>query len=171
VIIRPATLDDWGILSIFIEESNREQHILYGVPDWTRAHLEAVHAAIAGELGGVYLAIDEHTGQPVGMTAMVSFPMMPVGLCEGITTYIHPKYRRTKVGHQLGEAAREFHRANGITECRGSVYLANKPSVERCLAEGAEIIGFLLRYPFSAEERAALPPQDAERVVSDACPA
>lgn len=165
ITVRPATLDDWQTLAIFIEESNIEQR-LFGVPDFTRAHLEAIHAAISANLGGVYLAFDGQ--KPVGMTAMLSFPAMPVGYVEGITTYVHPSYRRTKVAHELGVAAREFHREQGRTAVHGSVHLTNRASVRRCLAEGAEIVGFLLRYPLDEEERAALPPQDEEKVLADA---
>lgn len=165
ITVRPATLDDWTTIAIFVEESNIEQR-LFGVPDFTRAHLEAIHAAITHDLGGVYLAFDGE--KPVGLTAMLSFPAMPVGYVEGITTYVHPSYRRTKVAHELGVAAREFHRAQGKTEFRGSVYLTNKASIRRCLAEGAEIVGLLLRYSLDEQERAALPPQDEEKVLADA---
>lgn len=146
ITVRPATLDDWTTIAIFVEESNIEQR-LFGVPDFTRAHLEAIHAAITHDLGGVYLAFDGE--KPVGLTAMLSFPAMPVGYVEGITTYVHPTYRRTKVAHELGVAAREFHRAQGRDAIYGSVYLTNEASVKRCTAEGAEVIGWLLRYDIS----------------------
>lgn len=165
ITVRPATLEDWQTVAIFVEESNIEQR-LFGVPDFTRAHLDIIHAAIVNELGGVYLAFDGE--KPVGLTAMLAFPAMPIGYVEGILTYVHPTYRRTKVAHELGVAAREFHRAQGGTEFRGSVYLANKASVRRCLAEGAEIVGFLLKYSFDEGERAALPPQDDKKVLADA---
>lgn len=151
ITVRAATLEDWQTLAIFIEESNIEQR-LFGVPDWTRAHLEAIHAAISANLGGVYLAFDGQ--KPVGMTAMLSFPAMPVGYVEGITTYVHPSYRRTKVAHELGVAAREFHREQGRDAIHGSVYLANEASVKRCMAEGAEVVGWLLKYDISKHKEA-----------------
>lgn len=150
--IRPATLDDWDTVANFIAALNHERAVNGGV-NFERMHLEVVHAAIIGDAGGVYLAYDGE--RPVGFTAMVSFPVMPPGYVEGIGTYVIPRYRRTKVAHELGVACREFHRAHGGRAIYGTVDLSNEASVARCMAEGAEVVGLVLRYPIEQAEEVA----------------
>ena len=141
--IRPATLDDWSELAALIEALNVEERTKFGMPDFTRVHLETVHAMLVAGLGGVFVAeYDEHL---VAFSAWVSFPQFPTGYVEGIGAYVAPEYRRGKVAHELGVAAMNHFAAEDGTFVHGRVYLANEPSVARCLAEGAEIIGLLIR--------------------------
>lgn len=145
--IRPATLDDWNTVANFIEAMNHERTLSGGV-NFTRMHLEVVHAAIVGDAGGVFIAYDGE--RPVGFTAMVSFPVMPPGYVEGVGTYVIHRYRRTKVAHELGVACREFHRERGGRAIYGTVDVGNEASVARCMAEGAEVVGLVLRYSIDA---------------------
>lgn len=152
--VRPATLEDWSILALFIEANNQEQHGKYGVPDFTRLHLDTVHHAIKCGAGGVWVAFDNE-GTPIGMTANFHFASMPVGYVEGGGTYVLPEYRRGKVAHALGTAALAELYERGGRETWGNVSLRNQPSIDRCIAEGAEIVGLVLRYRIPKPAKAA----------------
>lgn len=141
--IRAATLEDWNEVAMLIEALNVEERAQYGMPDFTRLHLDTVHLIISTGLGGVFVA--EDGGRLVGFSAWVSFPSFPVGYVEGIGAYVLPEYRRAKVAHELGVAGMNHFAANGGEYVYGRVYFANEPSVARCMAEGSEKIGYLIR--------------------------
>lgn len=141
--IRSATLNDMPGIEALLAASYAEQASL-GVPDFTVMHGRAIEAAIEAGLGGVYVAEDSDV--IVGFTAMLHFPLMPREYAEGITTYVIPDERRTKVAHDLGMAAKAFHKEQGRSFFIGTVYLGNKASISRCFAEGAELVGLVLRY-------------------------
>lgn len=141
--IRPATLEDWTDLAILIEAMNVEERVEFGMPDFTRLHLDTVHLIIASGLGGVFVAEDDN--EIVAFSAWVSFPTFPVGYVEGIGAYTTPSLRRSKVAHELGVAAMNHFAAQGGEYVYGRVYFANEPSMARCFAEGAEKIGYLIR--------------------------
>lgn len=142
--IRAATPADWSAIEPLVCALNAEQ-VEMGIPDFTQMHLDVMQLALKS-VGGVFVAEDDR-GEVVGVTAMVRFDSMPPGYVEGIGTYVLPELRRTKVAHELGVACREWHRARGGEAFWGTVYLTNRASMARCLAEGAEIVGFVLRYP------------------------
>lgn len=141
--IRPATLDDWTDLAMLVEAMNVEERTRYGMPDFTRLHLDTVRLLIWSELGGVFVA--EADGRMVGFSAWASFPTFPVGYVEGIGAYVVPEYRRTKVAHDLGVAGMNHFAERGGEYVYGRVYFANEASVARCFAEGAEAVGLLIR--------------------------
>jgi hypothetical protein len=147
--VRPATMDDWSALSAFVRASNAEQCEKYGMPDFTRIHLDTLGHALKSEVGGVYIALLD--GAPVGFTAMLSFPSMPAGYVEGMTSYVVPDQRRTKVAHKLGVMCLDWHHQRGGRYVYGQVYAGNQTSLERCLAEGAEIVGFVIRRKIEEE--------------------
>lgn len=141
--IRPATLEDWNDLAMLIEALNVEERAEYGMPDFTRLHLDTVHLIIASGLGGVFVA--ELDGEIVAFSAWVSFPTFPVGYVEGIGAYTKPEHRRAQVAHELGVAGMNHFAAQGGEYVYGRVYFANEPSVARCFKEGAEPVGYLIR--------------------------
>lgn len=147
--IRAATLDDWNDLAAFIEAFNREKAVKFDEPDCTRMHLDACHLAIVGGHGGVYVAQDGD--YLVGYCAWLSLPTMPVGLVDGIGTYVIPERRRSLVAEQLNLAAIEFHKERGATRCYGSVSLDNEPSMKRMEAYGAKAVGMVFRWDLDRE--------------------
>ena len=152
--VRPATLADWPAIEPLICALNAEQ-VALGVPDFTQLHLDTLRLALEQGIGGVFVAADDdHGGEIVGVTGMVRFPNMPPGFVAGVGTYVFPELRRTKVAHDLGTAAKGYHRERGGEFFEGTTYLVNRPSIARCLAEGAEIVGFVLRYPLKEASEA-----------------
>lgn len=151
--VRAASLEDWPTLALFIEANNQEQHEKYGVPDFTRLHLDTIHHAIKSGAGGVWLAYEGE--RPIGMTANFNFASMPVGYVEGGGTYVLPEYRRTKVAHELGTASLAELYEKGGRETWGNVSLNNHASIARCIAEGAEVVGLVLRYRIPNPAKAA----------------
>lgn len=144
--IRAATLDDWPVIEDYIGLSNREQAELYGAPDYTDVHRMTLRLVLENGSGGVFIAHTDE-GDPIGFTGMVHFDVMPSEVVDGVGSYTVPEWRRSRVGYELWRACEAFHAALGRKEIRGSVLIKNGPSVARCLEQGAEIVGFLLRYP------------------------
>jgi len=149
--VRPATLEDWNDLAALIEEFNCEKRARFDEPDFTRMHLEACHLAIAGEYGGVYVA--EEDGRLIGYCAWLSLPTMPVGVVDGLGTYVVPEKRRTRVAEALNLAAIEFHRQRGARRVYGVVHNANTASMQRMRAYGAEPVGTLFRWDLDREPK------------------
>ncbi len=149
VTIRPATLDDWNDLAALIEAFNREKATKFDEPDFTRMHLDACYLAISSGYGGIYLAYDDET--PLGYCAWVSLPTMPVGVVDGLGTYVVPERRREWIAEQLNLTAIEYHKANGATRVYGVVSNSNVPSMTRMEAYGATKVGTLYRWDLSRE--------------------
>jgi len=147
--IRTATLGDWSELAMLIEAFNSEKVLRYGEPDYTRMHLDACHLAIAGGHGGVYVAQDGD--EVIGYCAWLSLPTMPVGVVDGIGTYVVPDRRRELVAEALNLAAIEHHKKAGATRVYGVVSNDNGPSRARMEAYGAKAVGTLYRWDLSRE--------------------
>jgi L-amino acid N-acyltransferase YncA len=149
VSVRPATLQDWNDLAYFIEAYNREKCAKFDEPDCTRMHLDACHLAISGGYGGVFLAQDGD--KLIGYCAWLSLPTMPVGMVDGIGTYVIPERRRELVAEKLNLAAIEYHKERGATRVYGVVSDDNEASRSRMEAYGARKVGTLYRWDLDRE--------------------
>lgn len=147
--VRPATLADWNNLAYFIEAFNREKATKFDEPDYTRMHLDACHLAIAEGYGGVFLAQDGDA--LIGYCAWLSLPTMPVGVVDGLGTYVVPERRRELVAEKLNLAAIEFHKERGATRVYGAVSEDNEASMRRMESYGARKVGVLYRWDLDRE--------------------
>lgn len=142
MIVRAADFSDWNQLAAMVEASNREMAAKYDAPDYTRAHLSVCMAALR-EYGGLFVA--EKDDILVGYIAWVSPPDFPVGVVEGLGTYVLPEFRKTGVAAELRAEAVEWHRKRGGTRVFGVVNKGNVAGLAASVADGFEVVGLLMR--------------------------